>query len=95
MAPVSKMTNALVEIGLISVTVVLGLIGLPIWVVAMMVGVSSAWWVIVHHKRFAAMLATAAGKAIGSVLVALLVMVFAHLIAYGVGGAFHSILGLK
>jgi hypothetical protein len=88
------MTNALVEIGLISVSVVLGLMGFPIWIVAVMIGVSSLWWAIVHHKRFSAMLEAGALGAIGSLAVAFVVLGFGHFVGYGLGGAFHKILGL-
>jgi hypothetical protein len=88
------MTNALVEIGLISVSVVLGLIGQPIWVVAVIVGVSGLWWGFVHHKRFAAMVKAGPAGAIGSLALALAVMGIGHLVGFGLGGAFHKILGL-
>jgi hypothetical protein len=93
--PISKMTNGLVEIGLISITVILAIAGFSIWVVAIMVGVSASWWGIVHHRRFANLVSATPAKAIGSLVVALLVMGFAHLVGFGLGGAFHAILGLK
>lgn len=89
------MTNALVEIGLFSVSVVLALIGYPIWVVGIMVGVSAAWWAFVHLARFGVMLRTGPFTAMGRLLMALVVIAVAHIIAYGLGYMFHGILGLK
>jgi hypothetical protein len=89
------MTNALVEIGLFSVTVVLGLIGYPIWAAGIMIAFSAAWWAFVHHARFGNMLKAGPLKAIGSLVVALVVVAVAHLIAYGLGSAFHGLMGLK
>jgi hypothetical protein len=89
------MTNAMIEIGLISVSVVLGIGGLPIWVVAVMVGVSLSWWVFVHHKRFGAMLHASAFGAFGSLALALFAMTIGHGIGFTLGLSFHAILGHK
>lgn len=88
------MTNALIEIGLISVSVVLGIIGLPIWIIAVMVCVSLSWWGFVHHARFARMVEADPLGALGSLVLALLAMTLGHSIGYGLGYIFHSILGL-
>lgn len=88
------MTNALVEVGLISVSVVLGILGLPASVVAMMVGVSLAWWVFVHRARFASMFRAKALGGLGTLALALTLMVVGHIVAYVLGGAFRAIMGM-
>lgn len=89
------MTNGMVEIGLISVSVVLGLIGLPIWVIGVMVAVSLLWWAFVHHIRFAGMLKAGPVRALGNFVLALFVMALGHAFGFILGGAFHAIMGLK
>jgi hypothetical protein len=89
------MTNGLVEIALISVSVILGLSGLPFWSVAVMVGVSGVWWGFVHHRRIADMVRTVPTRAFGSLLLALLVVAIGHTLSFVLGGAFHTILGFK
>jgi sterol desaturase/sphingolipid hydroxylase (fatty acid hydroxylase superfamily) len=93
--PVSKMTNALVEIGLISVSVVLGIAGLSPWVIVVMVGVSLAWWAFVHTNRLSTMMKSGTLGAVGQVGLTLLALVGGHGVGFALGGAFHAILGLK
>jgi hypothetical protein len=89
------MTNAIIEVGLISVSVVLGLIGSPIWVVAVMVGVSLAWWGYVHHARLWTMVRSGDLRALGSFVTALALMILGHSVGFGLGGAFHAIMRLS
>ena len=91
--PISKMTNALVEISLISISVVLGLMGFKLWVVLAMVGISLSWWGFVHRQRLSAI--NNAGKAFSSFALAVLALAVGHFVAFGLGGAFHSLLGFK
>jgi hypothetical protein len=89
------MTNAMVEIGLISVSVVLSLIGLPAGVIGMVAGAAMAWWLIVHNVRFNALIKSAPLKAISSFAIAILVIGVVHGLAFGLGYAFHSMMDLK
>jgi hypothetical protein len=87
------MTNGLVEIGLVSVSIVLGILALPAWVIGAMVGMSLAWWGFVHHARFGAMLKAGPAGALGTLLLTLVVMGIGHAIGYGFGRALHAVLG--
>jgi Zn-dependent protease len=89
------MTNALIEVGLISVSVVLGLIGSPIWVVAVMVGISLAWWGYVHHVRLWSKVRSGGFGALGNLILAMAVMILGHGVGYGLGGAFHAIMRIS
>ena len=87
------MSNAFVEITLISVSVVLGLFGLPIWVVLVMVGSSLAWWAFVHRARLRTQMQQSRLGVLGSFALAMLALTFGHIVAFGLGGAFHSLMG--
>ena len=65
------------------------------WVVLAMVSVSLAWWGFVHRERFDTMIRTGAVSTLGSLALALLAISFGHSVAFGLGGAFHAIMGLK
>ncbi len=95
LAPVSKVTNGLVEIGLISVSILLGALGLPFWVIAIMVSVGLGWWGFVHAGRLRAVVSGGALSALGNLAVALMAISFGHIVAFGLGSAFHTIMGLK
>jgi hypothetical protein len=89
------MTNAMVEIGLISISLVLGVMGLSAWAIVAMVGVSLLWWAFVHRGRIAQRLKVSMAKSIGQFAVVLVAVMCGHFVAFGFGAAFHAMLSLK
>jgi hypothetical protein len=85
----------MIEIGLISVSVVLGIIGLPIWVVLVMVGVSLGWWGFVHASRLGDMIQAGFLGALGRFALTLLALFIGHGIGFALGGVFHAMMGLR
>jgi hypothetical protein len=94
-ASISKITNAMVEIGLILVSFVLGIMGLSAWAIAIMVGIGLSWWGFVHRERIAQRLRTSVAKSIGQFAVVLVAVICGHFVAFGFGAAFHAMIGLK
>jgi hypothetical protein len=94
-ASISKITNALVEAGLILATVMLGLLGLTPFALGAMVGVALLWWGFVHSAKIASMFAKGPAGALGSAVLAWVLIVIVHGFAFALGGAFHSLMGLK
>lgn len=95
MPSVNKLTNALVEIGLILASVVLGVLGQPLWMIAVMVVIGSVWWGVVHHERLGVIMSSGIWGGLGTVAIALAALTLGHGIGYGLGLIFHTILGLK
>jgi hypothetical protein len=89
------MTNALVEAGLVLASVCLGLFDVKYSFVAWTIGASLGGWVFVHETRLRTMWQTSKPKLIGSALVAVLLICSVHLIAFGFGFMFNSILAPK
>jgi hypothetical protein len=88
------MTNGLVEVGLISVSVLIGLLGVGFIGLGVMIGGATIWWAFVHHGRFAVLFEASALGALGQGLVALIVLVIGHGLSFVLGRAFRSILGI-
>lgn len=86
---VSKLTNACVEVGLICLTILLGVLGWPVWAMGGMIAVSLIWWGFVHQKRLQGM---AALKAFGGIGVAALMLAIGHAIAFFLGAAINPML---
>jgi hypothetical protein len=91
----SKVTNAFVEVGLVSVSILLALCGLGPSIIAIMTGVSMVWWLYVHGSRLVGMIRASALKTAGSALLAVVVTGIAHGIGFGFGAVLRSIIGLK
>jgi hypothetical protein len=89
------MTNAMVEIGLIAISFVLGVIGLSAWAIVVMMGASIAWWVFVHRVRIGRHVKANVAKSIGQFCVVLVALLCGHFVAFGFGAAFHAMMGLK
>lgn len=85
----------MVEIGLISVSVVLGIAGLSAWAIAFMVGVSLLWWFFVHNGRLRTWLSDSVAKSLGRLALVLVSVLVGHFVAFGFGAAMHAMLGLK
>jgi hypothetical protein len=89
------MTNAMIEIGLISVSVVLGILGLSPWAIILMVGVSLLWWGFVHRARLQAWLQASVAESAGKLAIALVSVLCGHFVAFGFGAAMHAMMGLQ
>jgi hypothetical protein len=88
------MTNGLVEIGLMSASVLLGFVQMPVWALGMMIMTALVWWSFVHHRRWLGMVQTAPTKALGAFMVAILLTTFGHGVGFFLGGASAQILGV-
>ena len=93
-ASIGKMTNALVEVGMIIASVVIGVLALSLWFVVIMVGVNLIWWGIVHRKRLKAMVQVKLIRAIRTLGLAVSMMTLGHAIGYGLGRALGGVTGL-
>jgi sterol desaturase/sphingolipid hydroxylase (fatty acid hydroxylase superfamily) len=82
LAPVSKMTNAMVEVGLIFVSLVLGIMGLSAWAIVVMVGIGLSWWAFVHRGRIAQRLKASVAKSVGQFAVVLVAVICGHFVAF-------------
>jgi hypothetical protein len=81
-------TNGLVEIGLILTTAVLTFLGLPVWLLGVMIGIALSWWSFVHAHRLRAMVQTNPIRALGQIVLAIVVVSVCHGIAFALAGAF-------
>jgi hypothetical protein len=88
------MTNALAEIGLILVSVAMGILGQPIWVIVVMVGLNVLWWGYVHRKRLRTIMENGLFGGLSTLAMALGAMLLGHGLGFGLGHVFHGILGL-
>ncbi|WP_085341237.1 hypothetical protein [Aquidulcibacter paucihalophilus] len=89
----SRFINGLVEAGLVTATLVLALLGLSWWVAGVMIGLASGWWGFVHRLRLSGMLRANPAKAIGTATLAIVFIVFVHGLGFGLGAAFHALIG--
>jgi hypothetical protein len=60
-----------------------------------MVGISLALWGFIHHARLGSMVRSGGLGALGSLVLALALMILGHGVGYGLGGAFHAIMRLS
>jgi hypothetical protein len=88
------MTNALAEIGLILVSVALGILGQPIRVIAVMVSLHLLWWGFVHRERLRTMMENGLLGGLVTLATALGAMLLGHGLGFGLGSTFRGILGL-
>ncbi|MCE2889820.1 MAG: hypothetical protein O9270_14990 [Aquidulcibacter sp.] len=89
----SRFVNALVEAGLASTTILLALFGLPWWPAAVMMMLAAVWWGFVHRHRVAGMVRASLPQTLGTVALALGLIVLVHGVGFGFGAALHALIG--
>lgn len=89
----SRFVNVLVEAVLVSTTLLIAMFGVPWWAALVMMVVAIIWWGIVHRRRVAGMVRASLPQAIGTMAVALAVIVFVHGVGFGFGAALHALMG--
>jgi hypothetical protein len=89
------MTNAAVEAGLLTLSLLIGLFGRPAGFIWFSAVAATLWWLRVHTVRLAELTSSAPMKAAGSFALAIFAIAIMHGVAFGIGYAFHAITGLK
>lgn len=89
----SRFVNGLVEAGLVAATLVLAIFGLSWWAAGVMIALASSWWGFVHRHRVRGMLRANPAKAIGTLALAIVFIVFVHGLGFGFGAALHALIG--
>jgi hypothetical protein len=95
LAPVNKLTNAVVELALFAASVMLGLFSQSLSMIGLSTSVALGWWFFVHRTRLNGVFQSAPVKAIGSFVVASIFIAVVHGLAFCVGYAFHAIMRLS
>jgi hypothetical protein len=95
LAPISKLTNACVEIALLGISALIGLLAIQPGMIGLSAGAAAGWWLFAHRARLDSLTKSAPLKAIGGFGLAIVVIAIMHGLAFGVGYAFHTIMRLK
>jgi hypothetical protein len=89
----SRFLNALVEAVLVSTTILLAILGVSWWAAPVMMGVAMIWWGFVHRHRVAGMVRASLPQTLGTLALALGLIVLVHGVGFGFGAALHALIG--
>jgi len=89
----SRVVNGMVEAGLVSTNLLLGLCGLSWWVSLVMMAVAILWWTLVHRNRLIGMVRASWGQTVANVALAVVLIGLGHGLGFGFGAALHALIG--
>jgi hypothetical protein len=87
---IPRLTAAVVETGLVVLTLKMGTLGAPGWVFPLACGMAGGWWFVTRGSQLVCMARSAPMKLAGSVLLAVVLIGAVHGIAWAFGRMMHE-----